>query len=263
VDAGTLTVMTYNVMGHGAFGRESHVDEVARTIVEVSPDVVALQEIHRFTDRARGLDQLALLEAATGMKAAFGRSFKHGEKAEYGNALLTRGAIEEEEILPLPGKGEPRTILRTTIRNGSTHANVFVTHLTAWWIFGRRTRRLQAKRVAEIVRASKLPFILLGDFNTTPKSAELREFHDGALVTSCFTPGVVTHRLSHSCLDYIFVSPHWQVTSSRVVPAGPSDHWPLVATLVAKSESRNQKSENDEQSRKSEGDLSSPIGSSR
>lgn len=222
--------MSYNVKGHGVLSRRSHIEEVAATIAAVSPDLVGLQEIHRRSPRSLHKDQLEEIGNATGLNVCFGRSFSFGI-GEYGNALLTRGTIVGHEVHRLPGKGEPRTLLSARVEIDRLQFDVFVTHLAAWGFLGRRTRREQARVVAEITRRSTFPFILLGDFNTTPRSDELREFHHGGLVVSCFSGPVVTHRSTRQCLDYIFVDPEWRIESAEVLKEGPSDHWPLVARL--------------------------------
>jgi endonuclease/exonuclease/phosphatase family metal-dependent hydrolase len=71
----------------------------------------------------------------------------------------------------------------------------------------------------------------MGDFNSSPSSAELSAFHDGKIVMSCFVEKVVTHRATRQCLDYIFVDPGWSIRDARVLQTGPSDHWPLIAEL--------------------------------
>lgn len=222
--------MSYNIKGHGSLFRDRHLEEIALVIREAKPDVVGIQELHRRTLRARYRDQLAELESNTGMRACFGRSLLR-KSGEYGNAILVRGEITESEVLPLPGKGEPRTVLRAALQLGGLAIDVFVTHLVAWGRLERRTRALQAAAVASITERAKRPFVLMGDFNTTPKSEELAAFHDGKLVSSCFPAGAITHRATRQCLDSIFADPRWEVVASRVVDAGPSDHWPLVADL--------------------------------
>jgi endonuclease/exonuclease/phosphatase family metal-dependent hydrolase len=225
-----MRVMTYNIKGHGGLLRRAHLDGIAQVILETQPDVVGLQEVHRRGWKARGVDQAAELERLTGMQMAFGRSLVKGD-SEYGNAVLTRGRITATDIAPLPGSGEPRTLLGVTIDLDGRPLVAYVTHLAAWGRFGAGTRQQQAEAVAKLTSSAALPFVLTGDFNSSPSSAELRVFHDGALVTSCFTAPIVTHRATRQCLDYIFAGPGWQIRGTEIVTRGPSDHWPLVAEL--------------------------------
>lgn len=225
-----LRVMTYNIKGQSAVLHARHIERVAEVIRDAKPDIVGVQEMHRGTWQARFRDQAAELERLTGMQLFFGRAMGKGS-SEYGNAVLTRGTIVETRIDPLPGKGEPRSMLGATIDVDGTRLIVYVTHLVAWARFGSRTRLMQAEAVARMVAKSKLPFVLMGDFNTNPTSEELRVFHDGSIVTSCVAEKIVTHRATKQCLDYIFTDPTWQIREARVIERGPSDHWPLVATI--------------------------------
>jgi endonuclease/exonuclease/phosphatase family metal-dependent hydrolase len=225
-----LHVMTYNIIGHGALLRPRHFERIAEVIRETKPDSVGVQERHRGTWKARFRDQAAELERLTGMQLFFGRAMGNG-RSEYGNAVLTRGTIVDTHIDPLPGKGEPRSMLGATIDVDGVRLIAYVTHLAAWARFGSRTRLLQAEEVARLVAKSELPFVLMGDFNTSPSSAELCVFHDGTIVTSCFVEKIVTHRATKQCLDYIFADPSWQIRDARVIARGPSDHWPLLAAI--------------------------------
>lgn len=102
-----LVVMTYNIAGHDQLIHGDHVREIADAIRRIRPDIVALQEVHRGTWQARFRDQLAELEARTGLHGAFAPSYVQWG-GEYGNAILTRGEIVHAEAHPLPCVGEPR-----------------------------------------------------------------------------------------------------------------------------------------------------------
>jgi endonuclease/exonuclease/phosphatase family metal-dependent hydrolase len=222
--------MTYNIKGAAALWHGDHVQKIGAVIRDAAPDIVGLQEVHRGTFLSRRRDQPAELEEASGMRVCFGPSFGDEHRA-YGNAILTRGTIEESHVARLPGTGEPRSVFVATIALDKLRVQVFVTHLSAWGRFGRSARLLQAEAVARHAEASKHPFVLMGDFNSNPTGAELSAFHDGKLVTSCFVEKVVTHRATRQCLDYIFVDPAWSIRDARVLQTGPSDHWPLIAEL--------------------------------
>ena len=222
--------MTWNIKGHGALLKPRHIDAIAAMISDAKPDIAGIQEVHRRTWQSRFRDQAAELERLTGMQLVFGRAMG-GARSEYGNAILTRGAIAEWHVEPLPGSGEPRTILAVTLQVDRTPLIAYVTHLSAWGRFGAKNRLAQAEAVAARVARSELPFVLTGDFNSPPHSDELRAFRDGDLVTSCFVDPVITHRATRKCLDYIFVDPGWRIRNAEIVRKGPSDHWPLIADL--------------------------------
>lgn len=222
-----LRVMTYNIKGQAALWRPGHLSRVAKVIAEEGADVVGVQEVHRRSWQSRKRDQAAELAQHTGMRLAFGRAMGNS-RSEYGNVILTRGEIVEQHVEPLPGEGEPRSLLAVTIAIDDIRLQAFVTHLSAR---GKQNRIAQAKAVAKRAELSELPFVLMGDFNARPTTEELRVFTEGGLVTSCFDADVITHRTTRRCLDYIFVDRRWKMVDARVVKRGPSDHWPLVAEL--------------------------------
>jgi endonuclease/exonuclease/phosphatase family metal-dependent hydrolase len=226
-----VKVMSYNIKGHGTLLYKRHIEGIAAVIRDEGADVIGLQEVHRGGWKVRSQDQPGELEQLTGLTTLFAPSFG-GNGFHYGNALLTRGRVVESRIERLPGKGEPRTLLSAVVDLDGFLLRAFVTHLAAWGRFGGRTRAEQAEAVARIVEQSDLPFVLMGDFNSGPTSAELHAFHSGRFVMSAFNDPIITHRATRQCLDYIFVDPQWEIREPRVVTNGPSDHWPLVATLA-------------------------------
>lgn len=222
--------MTYNIKGYGAFFSRWHIDRVARVIADVKPDIVGLQEVHRHTLLSRKRDQAAELERGTGMRLFFGPSFGDARR-DYGNAVLTRGEVIEAHVEPLPGTGEPRSLLVSTIAIDGLRLHVYVTHLASGGRFRKRTRLLQSQAVHQIAAGSELPFVLTGDFNSHPRSDELRVLYKGGFAMSCFGGDGITHRATRSCLDYIFIDRGWEIRNTTILKVGPSDHWPLVAEL--------------------------------
>lgn len=228
--ARSLVVMSYNAEGHAALFREDHLQRLAEVIVAQQADIVGLQEIHRGTWQARFRDQAMELARLTGMNAYFGPSFTIFG-GQYGNAVLTRGRIVQARVFNLPSVGEPRSLLQATIDIDGSRMNFFVTHLASWGKINRKSRLEQIQCIAEHVRRSTLPYIVVGDFNATPATPEFQWFRHSALVYLCGETGVSTHRLTGQQLDYIFADPGWQLRSGRVLLSGPSDHWPLLAEI--------------------------------
>ena len=126
-----LVVMSFNIEGHASLVSDGHIEEVAKTILKYQPDLVGINEAHRGTWQARFGDHITQLERLTGMRAAFGRSYRF-LGGDFGNAVLTRGEIVAADVKALPGTGEPRTLLETVVRvNGGT-IQFYVTHTAAW-----------------------------------------------------------------------------------------------------------------------------------
>jgi endonuclease/exonuclease/phosphatase family metal-dependent hydrolase len=226
-----LVVLSYNIEGHAELYRSDHIQQIARVIRAYQPDIVGLQEVHRGTWQSRFRDQVAELQAVTGMHAFFGKSYENFG-GQFGNALLTRGAIVAAEVHELPSVGEPRSVIEAVVEIDGARLNVYVTHLTTWGRFNRDSRRQQLECVAQHVASSRYPYLLLGDFNAPPTAPEVASFIAARPAMLCGRDIGVTHHLMNERIDYIFADWGWDVRSARVLPTGPSDHWPITAELM-------------------------------
>jgi endonuclease/exonuclease/phosphatase family metal-dependent hydrolase len=225
-----LRVMSYNVGGHGARWSKRHVEKVARTISEAGADVVGLQEVHRGTKHSRLEDQAETLARLTDMSVQFGKSFDLGA-GEFGNAVLTRGELRSSVIHPLPGPGEPRTLLHTVVGLPESEVHFYVTHLAAWGRWGRTARSVQIGGLVERLKQSNGPFVLVGDLNAPPNAPEIGTLMAAEMFRMCGDDVAFTHRYMRQRIDYVFADPGWTTASYQVIRSGPSDHWPVLVEL--------------------------------
>jgi endonuclease/exonuclease/phosphatase family metal-dependent hydrolase len=226
-----LVVMTYNIAGHDGLFDGDHVRHIAEAIQRLHPDIVALQEVHRETWQSRFRDQLAELESRTGLHGEFAPSFVLWGGG-YGNAILTRGRIVQARVHPLPCLGEPRALLEATIRIDGATISVYATHLTAWGRLNSKIRAEQLRCLARVVRTSRYPYILAGDFNTGPDSPEMEAFRRENVARLASQAVGPTFPLWNEQIDYIFADHGWQVRASRAWPIETSDHLPVTAELM-------------------------------
>jgi endonuclease/exonuclease/phosphatase family metal-dependent hydrolase len=190
--------------------------------------------VHDGTLQSRFEDQLEQLGDRTGRYFVFGKSFdSYG--GSYGNAILSRERVVSSKVYHLPGRGEPRSLLEATVIVDGMPVNIYVTHLASWGRLHRGSRSAQIDCIVEIIRRSPHPFVLMGDFNTTPGNPEITPLTSGALVRQSLNPSDATHILTQQHIDYIFPDSGWQTISAGVIRTGPSDHWPVVATLATGS----------------------------
>src|SRR5258708_24205877 len=99
---GTLRVLTYNI--HHGEGTDGRFDlwRLAEVMKSVQPDVVALQEVDRGTERSSSVDQLAELERLTHMHAEFGKAMDFSG-GSYGVARLCAWPLRRTGNPPPPG----------------------------------------------------------------------------------------------------------------------------------------------------------------
>lgn len=226
-----LLVMTYNISGHSELIDGDHIKKIAAVINQVKPDIVGLQEVHDKTWQSRFRNQMAELEAATGLHGAFKPSYVQWGGG-FGNAVLTRGRIVRADVHPLPSVGEPRTLLETTIDLDGTTIDFYVTHLTTWGKLNAKNRGEQLQCLAKYVKTSRNPYIFTGDLNAGPDAAEVHSFIATNPAQLCGKDIGPTHPRLNKRIDYIFADYGWSVRSARAIATGPSDHWPAIAELI-------------------------------
>lgn len=231
----TLRVLSYNIHhGEGMDGRLD-LERIARVILSVEPDVVALQEVDVRTQRTGGVDQALELARLTRMHVLFGPGMPY-QGGQYGNALLSRWPAAEmkNHALPVSPRREPRAILEA--RFGHPFAARFLaTHLD----ITRPDRMSAVEALAGIAPAEDpLPAIFLGDLNDTPESpvlAGLRAQQWVSVVTGATIPVGEPKRQ----IDFILVRPaaRWKVIEQRVLDeAVASDHRPIFTVLELSAE---------------------------
>ena len=180
----TLKIMSYNVQGHADRFLSGYLDRIAEVITAERPDIVGLQEVHRATCGPRLVDQAEEIARRTGLDVRFGASYGRNGR-EFGNAVLSAGAVGETTIHPLPGGSEPRTLLQTRVAVRGVELDVYVTHFSAWGRLGRKARVLQANHLVGLLQHARPPFVLVGDLNASPETPELRHLLATTLFRSC------------------------------------------------------------------------------
>jgi endonuclease/exonuclease/phosphatase family metal-dependent hydrolase len=230
MQAGAITVSTYNI--HGAIGTDGRFAplRIASVLQEIDADVVALQEVeHHDVD---GRDLLDYLADKTAMTAIAGPTLLR-ETRDYGNAVLTRLPVlaVERVDLSLPGR-EPRGALNLMLDWKGQRLQVVATHLG----LKPAERRQQVLRLLELFdSASSEASLLLGDLNEWllwGRPLRLLHRHFAANPPLRTFPA----RRPLFALDRIWVYPHAALQALIVhrsaLAAEASDHLPLKAVLA-------------------------------
>ncbi len=230
-----LRVLCYNI--HHAQGVDGKLDvsRIARVILSVKPDLVALQEMDQKTKRTQKVDQVAELARLTKMKSIFGANIDF-QGGHYGNAILSRFPITRHKNHHLPNvdMGEQRGVLESVIKVSKEESVFFMaTHLDH-----RRPdaeRRASAKFINQMMGdRDKMPAILAGDFNDVPGSPTLREVGKLWMRTNPeITPTIPVAKPVRQ-IDYILVRPkeRWKVIETKVLDeAVASDHRAIFAVI--------------------------------
>ena len=172
-----LRVLTLNCWNLSGPWRERRA-EIVTWLLQLDADVVCLQEVIDDGERnsARWLADAAGYPGAAfaGVSLAdqgFGSTL-------FGNAVLSRWAIDQEAAHPLPNEPGPTDIERLLLHVRTGGIDVFCTHLTSLPTSGR-LRELQCLAVDSLCAASAdatapMPAVLAGDFNADADSSEIR-----------------------------------------------------------------------------------------
>ncbi len=235
-----LRVMTFNIhlANPPSAGTKRDLPAIARIINTANPDVVALQEVDRYTQRSgMNVHQAKELGKLTNMHSFYVKAMDVFNGGEYGIAILSRFPILDSVGYELPADpkvgGEMRKLAVVRIALPDGREVVFAgTHLDHK---SEENRLYQGKRILDILKREKRPVVLAGDFNALPSSLTLNLF-DGYLTRTCqhnCSPTFPAHN-PKSAIDFIMyrTTDKVRVASHAIVlDSYASDHLPVIAGL--------------------------------
>jgi len=268
-----LKVLSYNIYHGEAFYRPGtpNLREIAKLINDCQPDLVALQEVDRLTQRSAALysdkcasaggdecvslggdecvslgggqplDLCAELAKLTGLHGVFGKAMEqHG--GDYGEAILSRHPSlvpPTTRILPTPEGGEPRALLSIEYPLlGGGEITFAATHLCHQH---EANRLAQVQAIAQVADQCAGPFILAGDFNfetgEAPYHALAAALEDTG-ITAGNTALTWPYDQPTTRLDIVFVDKkhNWTVKDVALIDNDASDHFPVLVTLELKTD---------------------------
>ncbi|WP_262401678.1 endonuclease/exonuclease/phosphatase family protein [Actinomadura sp. CNU-125] len=243
--------MTFNIHhGQGTDGKLD-LERIARVIEGADSRVVGLQEVDRhWSQRSDFVDQASWLARRLRMHVVYGANLdlapeRPGEpRRQYGTAILTESPILDWDntLLPRSNDGEQRGLLRARIRVRGVPLTVYNTHLQH---DNAAERLAQVTAIEELIGNPEHSFVLLGDLNATPESAEIRALTD-EMADSWVESGVGAGHTYDSenptaRIDYVLTSSSVVTRTAAVVTADPgaSDHLPVTAEVRLPGSHRN------------------------
>lgn len=245
-----LRVMSYNIHHGTGISGELDLEQAAAVIREAQADIIGLQEVDRnFGQRSAYQDQARLLAAYLGMEYVYGESIRVRHllpgmgTGYYGNMILSRYPIIESDILRLPTSwgSEPRTALRAVVATPYGQVEVWSTHLG----LSHRDRQNQVETLLEAVESSRIPSIVLGDFNALPGSPEIQAMTNrlqdvGELAGDGRGTFYVDASLEQELprIDYIWLDEGLLPVGYKVIDSQASDHLAVTADIVVLSKGK-------------------------
>lgn len=205
-------------------GYPKAIKKVSDFIKAQNIDVAGFAEIN-FPNQAR------IFERETGMHVAGQEIYKNPliRMIRQGNLLLSRYPIENWSMVPLPGNGQPRAVVRADLETPSGTVTFLVTHLS----LGGRSREVQIEALSDICLKIKNPLVLMGDLNVLDWEEELKSLLDDDKFQHLNLSPTYPSWNPRRAFDHIFLSRDFNVKAAVSWHKDLfSDHLALVAEIT-------------------------------
>ena len=222
-----LRVVSFNIL-HGQRADGSGTVDVAllqRSAAALRPDVLALQEVDVGVPRSGRVDQAKAVASATGLRVVFGKAARVGGIGKYGNALLSRDALTDVEVVPL-AKAHRNNEPRAAIVASTGGVSVCATHLS----IHRPEVHDQLRAVVDLLVGRPGPHVLVGDLNLLPEEVAPVVVAAGLELADVSEP-TFPRNDPRIRIDHVAVSREVAVAGVQVVPTDSSDHCALVVDV--------------------------------
>jgi endonuclease/exonuclease/phosphatase family metal-dependent hydrolase len=242
-----IRTMTYNI--HSCVNMDGKVrpDRVAGVIDELSPDIVALQEVDAGIPRTHRQDQARVLGKMLDMDYMFFPVVTNGNQ-KYGLAMLSRLPIQKVRVGWLPTlysrlklNLQKRGVIWANLETSSGPVHFFNTHLSMFKLERRKQIKALVGEDWLMALPKDEPVIFCGDLNAGPLSPVYRRLSRYLIDAQ---KNSMHSKRSHPTfpsrrpllrIDHIFKSKHFR-TLNTIVPINEnsrlaSDHLPLCADL--------------------------------
>jgi endonuclease/exonuclease/phosphatase family metal-dependent hydrolase len=236
----TLKVLEFNIhQGYGTDGK-SNIDRVVNWIVKLQPQLIAFNEIMKYSTNNQPQMIIDRLKARTGQSWYYHWAQKWGATSGEGVAVVSRYPFQDTDTYLLSYN---RSVALARVEVNGRMVNMAATHLDAASSSYRLTQVKQLKSYLSMFAQQR---IVAGDFNGWPGTSEINEmskdYYDawavakskGTAISSASNPDGNTR---NTRIDYIFYSKlasALSLVSTQVVDTkadGTSDHRAVLATF--------------------------------
>ena len=262
-----LTLLTFNLPRWSREPDPERSGRLADYVQDVRPELLALQEANTvYSDRSprgRPSPHVDVLLDSLGYHLA--RLDGLARRLTVQDPVLGHIPLGEQTIIELPNpSGDPHSaqLVRVRFRWQGREAVIYNVHLRSfgaekpwqernrrlldprlWREYFRRyrtayrLRAIEAEAIADILEEETLPYLLCGDFNSTPHNWTYRHLVRRLGLHDVFKEageglGLTYHaRHPFARIDFVLASPAWEPVSARVDDVRLSDHRPLLVRL--------------------------------
>jgi endonuclease/exonuclease/phosphatase family metal-dependent hydrolase len=267
--ANGIRVMTYNVHDFKKFGSNKDIStkhEILTIIADKQPDVIGIQE---FYTRKRG--QYAMVDSVKkiiGSDNCYVENFSGSDDEKRGMAIFSKYPIVAKGLIQLANLTNGNQCLYVDINKNGRIFRLYSMHLQSINFepedyryldtMAKRgkpdlssTKRLGGKLKTAFIKRSEqvvkikahaaqcpYPYIISGDFNDTPSSYAVNQMAKGLKNSFCekgFGMGrTYNGDFPNYQIDYVMVTPSFDVASYTIIEKKLSDHYPVCVDLVLK-----------------------------
>jgi endonuclease/exonuclease/phosphatase family metal-dependent hydrolase len=206
----------------------SCLENISNYVREFEPQIVGLVEVDAGSFRTCSRNQAGVIAGELGHYHLYMSKY-HNESllnripilSQQGNAFLTHKTITNQKFHYFE-KGVKRLVIELEMDN----VVFFLVHLALKF----RTRHHQLQELYKLVKTTKKPHIVAGDFNPLRGSHEMELFQAAAGLRSANKAGLPTFPswAPKQQLDYIFYSKGIEIKNFQIPSVTYSDHLPLV-----------------------------------
>lgn len=226
-----LKILTFNIHNGINWNGNYDLEQIAKFIGEINPDLAGIQEVGRFWSRKTNFQDMAtFLGERLGMFPVFSASLCREDKAFFGNLILSKYPILKAWTKILPGNLEPRNYLAIQVQTRGVRINFLTTHLG----LSNVERLCQVSKIIKFGVQLGKPLIITGDFNEKISDSGVALLKKNWVKHDPFPPqGTIRlcNRMIGPEIDMIFSSSDFVLKNMRVCENYLSDHLPVIAEL--------------------------------
>lgn len=206
----------------------AHLDAITDFLRVQDPDIIGLVEVDAGSYRSNRRNQAREIARALGHSHCYCSKYHHGSVAQrlpllrkQGNAFLTRDTVHDKRFHYF-NKGVKRLVIELDLPN----LTVFLVHLA----LGFRVRQEQLGDLYALVKKTRKPHIVAGDFNARWGDREMRLFLGATGLKSANTINAPSYPSWSPCrqLDFVLCSDGIKIQNFDMPRVTYSDHLPMV-----------------------------------
>jgi endonuclease/exonuclease/phosphatase family metal-dependent hydrolase len=229
---------------------KENIDNILKTIRELNPDVLCLQELSFDSDFNKSIHTAYYLAHKLNMNLhyQYAHRWMNSVQKEQGNAILSsypfidmNAVYLQNSTFDARGYGnEGRVYVEASVNIHGQIYTIATTHLSYNHKFSMTpAKKIEVDKLIHILKQKKERYIFTGDLNTPPDSYPIEQisnyfknagpdFNQKTWTTKLFEKDGFTEKNLNWRLDYVFCTPDVTIQSAQIIKTNFSDHLPIL-----------------------------------